>query len=222
MTDERLAMVRAGYDAIGPAYHAWSSASPTRIAYVTMLRDRLPAGSRVLELGCGPGDPATRLLAERHRVVAIDLSAGQLALARGHAPAAALAHADIARLAVRPSSVDAVASFFALGHLPPEAHAPLLASIGIWLRPGGVVVLNAPPHPGEGVEDGWLGVPMYFGAVGRDATCAALRDGGLEVECAREVSDAPGETFLWVVASKPAAWRPRAGSPPPTQRAPRP
>jgi SAM-dependent methyltransferase len=207
MTDERVALVRAGYDRIGAAYHAWSSASPARIAYATALRDRLAPRSRVLELGCGPGDPATRLLAERHDVVAVDLSWAQLALARTNAPAAALAQADITRLAVRPGSVDAVASFYALGHLPPAAHAPLLSSLGGWLRPGGLVVLNAPPRPGDGGEEEWLGVPMYFGGVGGDATLAALRAGGLDVESAEEVSDAPGERFLWVVATA----GPRAG-----------
>jgi SAM-dependent methyltransferase len=157
----------------------------------------------VLELGCGPGDPATRLLSERHTVVAVDLSAGQLALARGHAPRAALAQADVTRLSVRPASVDAVASFFVLGHVPSALHVPLLASFGTWLRPGGVLVTNAPLSPGDGVEEDWLGVPMFFGGIGTDATVAALEQGGLVVEEAEPREDAPGEAFLWIVARKP-------------------
>jgi cyclopropane fatty-acyl-phospholipid synthase-like methyltransferase len=199
---EPTAIVRAGYDAIGAGYHARSADKPLRIAYVERLRDRLPAGSTVLELGCGPGDPATRLLAERHRVVAVDLSRGQLDLARGHAPTAALVQADIARLAVRPGSVDAVASFFAFGHLPSAAHAPFLAGLGGWLRPGGLLTANAPLTPGDGVDE-WLGVPMFFGGIGVDATLAALRSGGLEIESAEALSDEPGETFLWIEAAKP-------------------
>jgi SAM-dependent methyltransferase len=207
MTDDPAAIVRRGYDEIGAAYHEWSSAAPLRIAYVQRLLDRLPERARVIELGCGPGDPATRMLASGHTVVAVELSAGQLALAKRHAPNAALVQADMTRLSVRPGSVDAIASFFALGHLPEAAHRPLLASFGTWLKPGGVLVTNAPMSPGDGVEDGWLGVPMFFGGIGPEATLAALEQGGLVVESAEAILEDEGEdrtaTFLWVVAHKP-------------------
>lgn len=202
-----VSIVRAGYDAIGPRYHAWSGGSRARIAYTERLLSMLAPGSLVLELGCGPGDPATRMLSSAHRVVGVDLSAGQLALARRHAPRAALAQADMTRLSVRPSSVDAIASFFALGHVPVADQAPLLASFGGWLRPGGVLVTNIPVTPDEGVEEGWLGVPMFFGAIGRAATVAALESGGLAVESVENVPEDEGEdrvaAFDWVVARRP-------------------
>ena len=200
---DRAGIVRAGYDAIGARYHEVSHDNPTRIAYVTALRDRLPAGSRVLDLGCGPGDPATRLLAERHRVIGVDLSSGQLALARAHAPGAALVQADMSRLPVRPGTLDAVASFFAFGHLPAAEHAPLLARVGTWLKPGGVLVANFPLTPDEGATDEWLGVPMFFGGIGRDATLAAIEAAGLTVESVERIGP-EGDRFDWVVASLPA------------------
>jgi SAM-dependent methyltransferase len=196
-------VVRRGYDAIGEAYHEWSHDDPDRIAYVGRLRDRLPAGSLVLDLGCGPGDPATRMLAERHRVVAVDLSYTQLTIARRHAPSAALAQADATRLAVRDGTVDAVAAFFVLGHLPPAEHAPLLARIAHWLKPGGVLVTTVPLTPGEGGDDDWLGVPMYFGGIGREATLAALAAAGLDVESVERLGP-EGERFDWVVATRGA------------------
>ena len=206
-------VVGAGYDAIGERYHAWSHADPDRLAYVVLVRDRLPAGARVLDLGCGPGDPATRLLAERHHVVGVDLSAGQLAIARVKAPGAVLVRADMTRLAVRPASLDAVVSFFAFGHLPSAAHAPLLTSIGGWLRPGGVFVASVPLSPGDGSEPDWLGVPMLFGGIGRDATLAAIAAGGLTVESV-ERRGPQGETFDWVVAARgEAAVRGRSRTP---------
>jgi ubiquinone/menaquinone biosynthesis C-methylase UbiE len=201
------AVVRAGYDAIGPRYHAWSSAGPVRIAYVARLLAMLAPGSTVLELGCGPGDPATRLLSAAHRVVGVDLSSGQLALARGHAPDALLVQADMTRLSVRPASVDAIASFFALGHLPAAAHAPLLASFGGWLRPGGVLMTTVPVTPEDGmVEQVWLGVPMFFGGIGRAATVAAVESGGLVVESVDHVAEEENGRlvgFDWLVARRP-------------------
>ena len=199
--------VRRGYDAIGERYHAWSLAGPTRLGFVQEVLDRLPGGGVVVDLGCGPGDPATRLLSERHAVLGVDISRGQLEVARRLAPRASLVQADLTELSLRPSSVDAVVSFYALGHLPGAAHAPLLARVGSWLRPGGLLLTSAPLTPGDGEDPEWLGVPMFFGGIGLEATVAAVLAAGLDLEEARVVAEDEGEgrvvEFLWVIAQRP-------------------
>lgn len=206
-TREAREVVRRGYDEIGERYHAWSHRSEVRLGYVRQVLDRLAPDSAVVDLGCGPGDPATRMFSEAgHRVLGVDLSAGQLRVARRLAPRAALVQADVTELALRPGSVDAVVSFFALGHLPSAAHAPLLGRIGSWLRPGGLLLTNAPLTPGDGQDGDWLGVPMFFGGIGVDATLAAVAAAELDVEEARVVGEDEGEgrvvEFLWVTATK--------------------
>jgi SAM-dependent methyltransferase len=200
-------VVRKGYDDIGRRYHDWSHDDPVRLRFVGEALDRLRPGSVVVDLGCGPGDPATRLLTEQHTVLGVDLSLTQLRLARELAPRASLVAADITRFALAPASVDAVVSFFALGHVPPAAHAPLVAEIARWLRPGGFLLTSAPLHVGEDVEDGWLGVSMYFGGIGEDATILAVRDAGLNLVSAERVAQDEGDgqiaVFLWVTAGKP-------------------
>jgi SAM-dependent methyltransferase len=201
-------VVRRGYDAIGAGYHAWSHRSPVRLGVLDDVLARLTPGSRVVDLGCGPGDPATRLLAERHQVLGVDISAGQLAVARRHAPRAWLVQADLADLALASSSVDAVVSFFATGHLPPRVQRDLAARVATWLRPGGLFVTSAPLSAGEGVEPGWLGVDMYFAGIGEQATVASVGDAGLLVESAvrlrEDAGDGQVEEFLWVTATRPA------------------
>jgi SAM-dependent methyltransferase len=197
--------VRAGYDAIGAGYHDWSHATPTRLRMVRSVLDRLAPDRVVVDLGCGPGDPATRLLSERHVVLGVDLSAAQLALARRLAPRAGLVRADITAFALVPGSVDAVVSFYATGHLAPAAHSPLYAEIARWLRPGGLLLTSAPLGAGEGVEQDWLGQPMYFGGIGVDATLDAIESAGFVIEEHEVVDDdaAGRERFLWVTASLP-------------------
>lgn len=194
-------IVRDGYDAIGEDYHRWSHGSPVRIAYVERLLSLLAPGSVVLELGSGPGDPATRMLSSRHRVVGVELSAAQIAIARTHAPRASFVQADMTRLSVRPGSVDAIASFYALGHVPTAAQEAFLTRLGSWLRPGGVLLANAPRTPGDGTEH-WLGTPMFFGGIGRDATVAALESGGVRVTSVDDVDEGGGERFLWLTGQK--------------------
>lgn len=205
MGDSSREIVRRGYDAIGAGYHSWSSASPVRLRFVDEIMRRLEPGSCVVDLGCGPGDPATRLLSERHNVVGIDISAVQLELARRYAPKAILVQADLVDVTLAPESVDAVVSFYALGHLPAEEHAPLFQRLAGWLRPGGLLVTSAPLTPGNDVEDDWLGVPMFFGGIGAAATTTAMTESGLHVEQAAEVVEDEHERFLWVTATKPRA-----------------
>ena len=199
-------VVRRGYDAIGSRYTEWSAASEVRLRFVGEMLDRVPAESWVLDLGCGAGEPATRLLSERCNVIGVDLSEVQIGMARRAAPAADFVIADITRFALRPASVQGVASFYALGHVPAAEHEPLLRVIADWLRPGGVLVTSAPIGASEGVEEGWLGVPMFFGGIGQDATIKAAKEAGLQIELAERVPEDEGDgrtvEFLWLIAHK--------------------
>ncbi len=202
-------IVRAGYDRIGPRYRDWSQDSPVRLRWVQRLLAQMRPGSLVVDLGCGPGEPATRMLREQHRVIGVDGSLGQLRLAQLAVPEAALVQADIARLALRAGSVDAVASFYALWHVPSNQHHALFQAIASWLRPGGLLLTSAPLTPGDGMQANWLGVPMFFGGIGEGATWRAVSAAGLEVETWEVVEEDEGDgkvvSFLWLIARSSAA-----------------
>lgn len=199
--------VRAGYDEIGTRYRDLSSNNAVRRRWVERLLAMVEPDSLVVDLGCGPGEPATRLLADAHRVIGVDGSAAQLALARGAAPSALLVQADMTRFALRPATVDAVASFYALGHIPSGQHAELIGSIACWLRPGGIFLTSAPLGAGDETDPDWLGVPMFFGGIGVQATRQALRSAALEVEAFEIVEEDEGGgrpvRFMWIVGRKP-------------------
>ena len=208
VVSEARHVVEAGYDALGARYRDWSSGSPVRLRFVCELLGLLPVGSIVVDLGCGSGEPASRLLSIRHRVLGVDLSRVQLRLARQAAPGAALVRADMTEFALRPGSVDVVVSCYAFGHVPPAAHAPLLRSIAGWLRPGGLLLVNTPITADDETAADWLGVPMYFGAIGARATRHAVRSAGLHLDAARLVAEDEGNghivQFLWINAHERA------------------
>jgi SAM-dependent methyltransferase len=203
---EPFEIVRQGYDVIGPRYRDWSSHSPVRLAQVARLLARLPPDALVLELGCGSGEPATRLISAQHRVIGVDASHPQLRLAGQAAPSALLVQADMTRLCLQPGSLDAVVSFYALGHLPSSRHAPLFREVARWLRPGGLLFTSAPVGAGEGEED-WLGVRMFFGGIGEAATREAVLQAGLVPDDLSAIPEDEGDgkivSFLWLVARKP-------------------
>ena len=135
MTDPRTELVGRGYDAIGERFAEWRDriVGDPRREWEEELVSRLPAGARVLELGCGTGVPATQRLAARFRVTGVDISAEQVRRARAAVPDADFVHADITSLELAPGSFDAVVSFYAFNHIPRELLAPTFARIGHWL-----------------------------------------------------------------------------------------
>ena len=163
-------LVRRGYDAISVAYRS-DDGAPGRSSgedvsryggWVTELADLLPAGATVLDLGCGAGIPATQQLAGHGlRVVGVDFSAVQLARARRLVPAARLVQADMTTLHLRPASLDAVVSFYALIHVPLIDQQALFPRIRNWLRPGGYLLAIVGANRWTGTER-YLGADMFW------------------------------------------------------------
>ena len=169
------------------------------------LTESLADGSDILELGCGRGVPATRELARRHRVTGVDISGVQVELARHHVPEASFVHADATELEVAALSLDAVVALSVFGHIPAREQAPLIERIGMWLRDGGMLLVNFPAgDTGEDVDEDWLGAEMLFASLGRDGYVPLLREAGLDLlrdEVIGQHEPGHGEvSFRWVLA----------------------
>lgn len=210
--DDPKQIVARGYDAIALRYAHWKDASgwPT-MGRLKDLLERLDDGSKILELGCGRGVPATRELAKRHEVVGVDISSSQVALARHHVPEATFVHADVMELELPPESFHAVVSIYMFGHIPPDEQGELVERIAEWLRPGGWLLTTMGARDDDGpemVEDDWLGAPMFFASFDEQTNRELLALTGLDVEDARVVPfEEPGHgrvSFMWVLARKPA------------------
>jgi SAM-dependent methyltransferase len=199
-------IVREGYDHLGERYRAAAdTASEPRRWFLAEILGRIPQGGDVLELGCGTGLDAVAL-AEGRTYTGVDLSPVMLASAATRVPAGRFIEHDLADLELDPASYDAVVALYVLGHLPSSEHQPAFEHVYRWLRPGGVFCASFPIGVGDDVENGWRGVPMFFGGIGRAATEAGLRTVGFELELSEERSgpdpDGGTETFLWAIARK--------------------
>jgi len=128
------------------------------------LRNAVPRGSRVLDLGCGTGVPAARILARRFRVTGVDISDVQVRRARRLVPRARFLRADLSEVDFPPGSFSAVVSLYAIIHVPREKHRPLFRKVARWLAPGGWFVAILGRSGYEGKESRWLGsdAPMLW------------------------------------------------------------
>jgi cyclopropane fatty-acyl-phospholipid synthase-like methyltransferase len=203
-------LVRRGYDAISLAYRsddgqaAGSSAEDvSRYAdWVAELAALLRPGALVVDLGCGAGIPATRELTARGlRVTGVDFSAVQLRRARRLVPAASLVQADMTALRLRPASVDAVVSFYALIHVPLADQQALFPRIRSWLRPGGrfLAITGATRWTGTGR---YLGADMFWDHADTATYLQWLRSARLMPIWTRHVPEGDsGHSLIFATAS---------------------
>lgn len=200
-------IVAAGYDQVASRYAGLEAAGREwpRMRWLREVLSRLPDGSNVLDVGCGNGLPATRAIAERHRVTGVDISSKQIELARHNVPEARLIHGDAASVEFPDASFDAIVAFYVLEHLPREEHAEVLGQFCRWLRPGGYLLFTIEPQDEPGVVGSWLGASMFFSQFSADETLKMVKDAGFGVlrhaiEAQREGDrDVP---YLWVLARR--------------------
>lgn len=206
--------VRAAYDQIADEYLeriAGTKSTPELKAqvnsYVEELRSRLPPRSKVVDLGCGAGLPATAALAESFEVTGVDFSARQIELARASVPGATFIQADMTEISFPAESLDAVTAFFSIIHIHRDLHADLFRRISSWLKPGGLLVATLGKRENEEDWDNdWLGARMFWSYNDPDAARKQIMEAGMTIKRARfetveEGIDGP-ETFFWVIASR--------------------
>ena len=186
-SESRRELVRRGYDAIsrdyrdddGQANPDSSEGTGEYARWVDELAPLIQPRARVLDLGCGAGVPATKLLAEKgFDVLGIDMSAVQIERARRLVPRATFEQADMVTWEHAPRSFDAVVSFYALIHVPLEDQRDLLSKIRLWLRPRGYLLAIVGFERWTGIED-YFGAPMFWDHADRDTYLRWLAEAGL-------------------------------------------
>jgi SAM-dependent methyltransferase len=200
------------YDALAPRYDEWSAAimPDVRDAWARKLDPFVESGEHVVELGCGTGVPVGRILAARYRYTGVDASPGMLAKAAVAVSDVELIHGDMHDARFAPGSLGGVVAFSSISHTPRDRHAPLLAAIASWLRPGGVFVgnLHSRDDP-DGFEADWLGAgPMHWSGFDAATNLALLEAAGftvVESEVVEQHEPEPERCIihpLWFVAQR--------------------
>lgn len=146
------------------------------------LAASLPAGSRILDAGCGNGRPLTQVLSQAgHQVVGVDSSAAMLTRCRAALPSTPVVRGRLQECPFRDASFDAAMMWGVLFHLTPEEQDVALRELSRVLRAGGQLLFTA------GDEDSGLnsrnsvmnGVEFYHYPYSRDGYARVLASHGL-------------------------------------------
>ena len=215
-------LVRAGYDAVAGEYLATRLTPPEAdmvdVHLLQELFDRLSPGALVLDAGCGAGVPVGRLLQQHYRVIGVDFSQAQLALARTLVPEAHFVCQDMTALGFAPNSFDAICSYYAIIHIPRDEHARVLQYFYTILKPGGLALLcfgssDSPTY----FEEDYFGAPMYWSHFDAQTNLEIIGASGLSMVWSRLIPDAlwPESSHLFVLLAKPSGNETQAAQVPP-------
>ncbi|HEY1935382.1 MAG TPA: methyltransferase domain-containing protein [Acetobacteraceae bacterium] len=128
------------WEAAAPAYAASFGVATRMFADALLDAAAVRAGTRVLDMACGPGVVAGMAASRGADMCGVDFSAAMLAQARAAFPRVEFVHGDAEALPLPNASFDAVVSNFGLHHVPRPALA--LAEARRVLRPGGRVAFT--------------------------------------------------------------------------------
>jgi cyclopropane fatty-acyl-phospholipid synthase-like methyltransferase len=200
-------IVARGYDRVADDYEALESAEAPwpRLTRVRAFAADLAPGSRVLDVGCGNGLPATRELTLLHEVTGIDLSEEQIARARANVPAATFILGDAREVDLVAGAFDAIVALYLVDNVPRDDYPALFRRLHDLLKPGGRLLLSAEPGDDPWQPYTWLGVPMFINTVPTEELVALLREAGLSVVSVELESQLEGGRpidYAWVTAAR--------------------
>jgi len=184
--------VKQGYDELADAY-AEEREDFEDHAVLDALVEAAPPG-RVLDAGCGAGDPILDALSEELPVLGLDFSREQVRRADDVVPGRVV-QGDMTALPVADDSVAAVTAFFSLIHVPGDRHADVYEAFARVLRPGGVVLVTTGTDDWSGRNDDWLdgGAAMEWDILGEERSTEHLEAAGFTVTDRFGVVDDLGE-----------------------------
>jgi SAM-dependent methyltransferase len=162
-----------GYEEIASIYVARRGTRPRvgdaiGAATVQAWAQTFPPGATVLDLGCGPGEPSTRILLEAGLTAyAVDASPSMVAAFRMRFPQVAVEHSTVENSDFFHRTFDGVLAWGLLFLLEPESQALVIREVARALNPGGRFLFTAPAEPHEwldamtGRQSRSLGAPAY-------------------------------------------------------------
>jgi cyclopropane fatty-acyl-phospholipid synthase-like methyltransferase len=151
---EESSLARAAYDLFGLGY---VQTYPDDLAKFAPLIDqflvKVPAGGRILDVGCGNGAYVAYFLARGFDAIGIDISETMLSQARRMVPLERLFLMDMFDIETFPAgSFDAIVSITSMLYTGKRNHPEMLRQIHRLLKPGGRLFLMMLEGVGEGLE----------------------------------------------------------------------
>ena len=178
MEEVSLDKTKSTYQLQAEAYDRQRSRTFFEARWLARFGDALPRGSKVLDLGCGGGQPVSAwLIAEGFRFTGVDYSEAMLDIARRRWPSEDWRLSDIRSLDLNETFHGIVAwdSFF---HLTQQEQRDALPRLAAHLESGGLLLVTVGPMAGESVGQ-VAGEPVFQASLSPAEYASLLEEHGL-------------------------------------------
>ncbi|MEM6371735.1 MAG: class I SAM-dependent methyltransferase [Pseudomonadota bacterium] len=171
---------REVYERQAQAYDTSRSRALFEARWLARFAASLPDGARVLDLGCGAGEPIARwFMAEGFAVTGVDFAEPMLAIARRRWPDGDWRQGDMRRLNLG-ETFDGIVAWDSFFHLTPDEQRRCIADMARHLVPGGALLVTVGPRAGE-AQGNVGGETVYHASLSPAAYAACLEDNGLRL-----------------------------------------
>lgn len=181
------------------------------LSYVDKILEGLPPRAKVLDLGCGTGNPIAKHIVERgFRVVGIDQSKKLLEIAKTLIPGAVFIHGDMVEIQFAEKFAAAVA-WDSVFHVERKHHSAIYRKLADSLEPGGKLLLSvggsdaldpaSDKSDAEGFTSEMFGHTFFYSGYAPKVARKLLEAEGFEIEL-WEVDDPSSGGHIAVIAKK--------------------
>lgn len=168
------------YERQAAAYDAKRSRALFEARWLARFSACLPDGGRVLDLGCGAGEPIARwFIAEGFRVTGVDFAEPMLDIARTRWPDGDWRHADMKQLDLG-EAFDGIIAWDSFFHLRPEDQRTCIGHMARHLEPGGSLLITVGHKAGE-VSGTVEGEAVYHASLSPAEYATCLEQNGLRL-----------------------------------------
>jgi trans-aconitate methyltransferase len=194
------------YQTHAAAFDRDRSRSRIEEPYLQRVVAKLQGGRRVLDLGCGAGEPIARYFLEAGcDVTGVDAAPAMIALCRSRFPGAEWPSAewiecDMRRLALG-REFDALVAWDSFFHLPEEAQRGMFPIFRDHIAPRGLLLFTSGPGAGEAIGQ-LYGEALYHASLDSAEYRRLLSKHGFDVLVHRVEDPACGAHTVWLAQAR--------------------
>ena len=185
------------YDRVAEGFAKGRSKTLFERPWLDRMLRYTPPPRRVLDLGCGSGNPIARYLLDRRaQVTGVDGSAAMMTLFAANCPSAEAVQEDMRRINLG-RRFDAILAWNSFFHLSPDDQRAMFAVFAAHAAPGAALMFTAGPTAGEPIGE-VAGEKVYHASLNpEDYRDLFDRSGFQELDFAPEDPGCNGHT-IWL------------------------
>jgi SAM-dependent methyltransferase len=185
------------YERHAAAFDAERGRSLAEKPWLDRFAAHVAPGGRVLDLGCGSGEPIARYLIEAgFALTGIDSSPTLVAMCRRRFPDAEWLVADMRALALD-GRFHGIVAWDSVFHLDMDDQRAMFPRLAAQALPGVPLLFTSGPAEGEAIGS-WRGEPLYHASLGAPEYERLLAASGFTVEAHRAEDPACGGHTVWL------------------------